>query len=615
MISQEERGRLKRWRPRTDSDRSAEADQLARELGQPPVLGRLLLQRGIETREAAEAFLSPKLSHLHEPETLPGIDEASERLVRAVVAGRPIVVYGDYDVDGVCGAAILWHMLRELGADVRTYVPHRIEEGYGLNGEALEGLASGRLAGANRPPEWTGPASGEPPVICSVDCGITAVEPVRRARAAGAELIVTDHHAFDPEDLPDATLLHPRLPGSRYPWGELCGAGVALKLAWAVARRHSGVGGGRVPEAHRRLLLDLVALAGLATVADVVPLVDENRVLAAFGMGHARRTRIPGLHALIEAADIADETLDAFHAGFVLGPRLNAGGRMGSAERAVELLTVAGDEAARNIARELCEENEKRRATERQILDEAAALVEREGYDAPDSRAIVVGGEGWHPGVVGIVASRLVERYARPAVVLALRDGEAQGSARSVEDVHIHEALGACDEHLRAWGGHAMAAGMRLPRERLDAFRRDLVAHVNARLGPEDLKRLVKVDAECALREITSGLCRQIERLAPFGEGNPEPRLCLRGVTVDQPPQRVGKRGAHLQMLLRDGERRVRAVGFDMGELADRCPAGARLDVVAAPKLSRYGAAADAPRPELHLKDLRPAGDAALENA
>ncbi len=587
-----ETGLLKRWcfaRPR-DADAEGEnaMRSLIQRLGLSPLVARLLVNRGFDQPEAAQAFLSPRLTDLHEPTLMAGVDAAARRIERAVRDRQPIVVYGDYDVDGVSASAILWHVLRHVGAEVRPYIPHRIDEGYGLNSEAIRQLAVDR------------------PLIVTVDCGITAVEAAAVARELGVELIISDHHQLPADGLPKATLLvHPLLPhddtGRPYPFDSLCGAGVAFKLAWHFARVHCG--SDRLPQATRELLIDLLSLAALGTVADVVPLVGENRIITTFGLRQIKRTRFAGLHALIAAARLNDEKIDAFHVGFVLGPRLNACGRMGHAGDALRLLTDADEHEAGELAAFLTRENERRRETEHDIYEQAERMVADLGYDQPDCRAIVLGREGWHPGVVGIVASRLVERFHRPVVLLNFDNGEAAGSARSVDGVCIHAALTACAEHLTTYGGHAMAAGLRLATDAVEAFRMNLVEHINARLSVDELVGQVVIDAECGLGDLTVDLCEQVQQLAPFGRANPRPVLCLRRVRLARPASRIGRGGDHLRLLLEAPQHMLQAVGFHLGRLADELPAGLHVDVVFEPRLSFYRGY---PRVDLHVKDLRP---------
>jgi single-stranded-DNA-specific exonuclease len=441
-------------------------------------------------------------------------------------------------------------------------------------------------------------------LIVSVDCGISDGQAVAAARDAGLDVIVTDHHHVDPHALPPARArVHPRLPGSTHPWGDPCGALVAFKLGWHFARRWYG--SERLPEGVRRTMLDLLGLAALATVADVVPLQDENRVVASCGLRRLPHSALTGVRALLEAAGLREKRVDAFHVGFVLGPRLNACGRLGSAGKAARLLTLADEEEARSIAEGLCQDNEQRRETEKAVLAEAEQMVRQGGEDQPDRRGIVVAGEDWHPGVAGLVASRLAERYARPAVVLCCENGKARGSARSVDGVPIHEAMRSCAPHLERWGGHAMAAGVTLSREAIPDFRESFVAEMNKKLSPEDLTGVVDVEAECALEEIDVPTCRALARIGPFGCGNPEPLFCVRDVRVEQPPKRMGQDGAHLGLQLRSGNAAPRrAVGFGLGPCAEQLSVGTRLDAVFAPRLSHWNGQM---RAELHLQDLRTA--------
>lgn len=620
-----EAGLLKRWRLRTVSpDDLAARDAIMRDTGVDRLVAGLVVGRGIRATTDAREFLKPRLAGLHDATLIPGIVPAAQRVARAVADKQPIVIYGDYDVDGVTASAILFHMLTLAGANVSTYVPHRIDEGYGLNSEAIrtlareggEGARGQGAKGAGESPSETSnepsspPPSAPSPLIISVDCGITAVEPARVARECGVDLIITDHHEFDPHNLPDAyALVHPRLPArdggdaaSPYPFPDLCGAGVAFKFAWHIARTICGTD--KLPAEYRDLLLDLLSLAALGTVADVVPLRGENRIITAYGLGQIKRTRFAGLNALIDASRLRDEKIDSYHVGFVLGPRLNACGRMGHAKEAVHLLTRAeGDEAMR-IAEFLTQENDRRRATEKSIFDEARDLVLERGFDKPDCRAIVLGKEGWHPGVVGIVASRLVEAFARPVVLLNINpsENEAHGSARSVEGVSIHEAISHCSSHLRTFGGHAMAAGLRLEATRVEAFRVALVEFVNTKLSEDELVALLDIDAECSFDQLSLPAVQAMHKLAPFGRDNPTPVLCTRNVRVERPAHRMGQQGRHLSLTLRDGDRLMRAVFWSMGDLAPRLPAGVSVDVAYEPQVSTWQGNT---RVELVVRDLR----------
>ena len=591
--------------------------------GGHPLIDTLLRVRGITDADAAERFLHPRLSHLHDPVHLPGCDRAAQRLKQAVDTNQPIAIYGDYDVDGITASAILYHTLTLAGAKVTPYVPHRLDEGYGLNEEAMRKLAA------------------DHPVIVSVDCGITATGPALAAKQAGADLIITDHHQFDPRNLPDAyALVHPGLAISDLGFGisddagdrpdtmsgpseiqnpkseinlDLCGAGVAYKLAWHFARTYTGAGAtGKLPDRYRDLMLDLLALAALGTVADVVPLLGENRAITSFGLRRLRHTQLPGLQALIKASNLEGENIDAYHVGFVLAPRLNACGRMGHAREAVELLTTATGERARELAEELHHANEDRKQTERAIARQAEQMVTELGYDRDDCRAIVLAHEDWHPGVVGIVASRLVEKFHRPVVMLCIdtTTGEAKGSARSVDGVCIHTALTTCAHYLTKFGGHAMAAGMTLPADAIAPFRDALVQQVNTMLDPDQLVGQVRIDADVPLGDCNLTLFQQLEALAPFGRSNPKPRLIAERLVLSRPAQRMGSAGKHLSLYLRGssgggtsgGGGALRAVAWNMGDLADDLPAGAIVDVVFQPSINAWRGNRTA---ELHIVDIR----------
>lgn len=576
------RGWMMAWSARSDGRSVAGGGPGAR----GDLVERVLRARGIAD---AGSFLDPSLLHLHDPGLMPGIERAAGRLLDAARAGESIVVYGDYDVDGITATAILVRMLRAIapGARVSSYVPHRLEEGYGLNSAALEELARG---GAR--------------VVVSVDCGITAVGPARAARAAGLDLIITDHHNLcDDGALPDAhAVVHPRYPGSGYPFSELCGAGVAYKLAWRLATMAEG--SERVGPEIRTLLLDLLALAALGTVADVVPLVDENRVITRFGLSRCRTTAITGLTALIEAAGLSGEKIDAEGVGFRLGPMLNASGRMGHAREAVELFITEDRARADEIARELCRLNDERRRTEREIFEQASAMAEAAGMTGEDRRAIVLAHDDWHPGVVGIVCSRLVERYSRPAILMQRQGDLCAGSGRSIDGFDLHGAVGSCADLLVGFGGHDMAIGLRVETARLEAFRERFITRANAGLGVEDLVRTAGYDCEAELAELSPATVKRLDRLAPFGRSNPAVRVVVPGLVVAERASVFGKTGDHLRVRLRD-ERggSVRAIGWKWAGMLERFRAGLAVDVMVEPKVSSWSGEVEAV-----LVDVRGAG-------
>jgi single-stranded-DNA-specific exonuclease len=513
------------------------------------------LNRGVSTAAAVREFLMPDFKGLLPPDSLPNAVAAARRLAQAVRAGRRIVIYGDYDVDGVTATAILWQALRLAGAKVEFYIPSRLDEGYGLNGEALEKIAAAGAA-----------------LVITVDCGITAVEQAALARRLGLELIITDHHEPRPE-LPAADcLVHPRVGGgSANP--DLSGAGVALKIAWALTQEICGAGG--ITPEFRAYLVEATALAALGLVADVVPLTGENRIIASYGLKRLRHTQSPGLRALIDVSGLGGKkSYDDYDVGFRLAPRLNAIGRLGHARLAVELFTRAGPDRAREIATLLDAQNRKRQEVERAILKQAEAMVVARGFDRDSCHGIVLASADWHAGVIGIVASRLVDRFHRPTVLISLESGQGQGSGRSVRHFPLHEVLEACGQHLLSHGGHAMAAGLKLRADQVEPFTAAFLAEAARRLTPRDLRPKLHLDDEVELRQLTTDVVESLQRLAPHGPGNAAPRLATTAVELADAPRVVGRAGSHLQFTVRQGADYRKAIAFGCGmhagELAER---------------------------------------------
>ncbi len=545
-----------------------DCEPLAQRLNLPRVVAQLLVNRGVGSEDQSRAFLFPQLRDLHPPATLPGAEGAAQRIVEAVGARSKIVLYGDYDVDGITGVAILWHVLRAAGADVSFYVPHRIEEGYGLNLEAVRRLVA----------EGAG-------LIVSIDCGITAHAVAEALAGTGVDLIITDHHSLHGELPRAAVVVHPGI-GDGYPNPHLSGAGVAFKLAWAIGQQQSGAT--QVTPAFRELLMDLLPLAALGTIADVVPLVGENRILARHGLSALPKTTLPGLKCLMESAGLTQGSVSGYDVGFKLAPRLNAAGRMGHARLAVELLTRADADRGREIALYLEEHNRARQAAERKITHEACELVERRNLAGDARRGIVLACEGWHAGVIGIVAARIVERYHRPAVLIALSNGEGQGSARSVPHFDMSEALSHCAEHLSAYGGHAMAAGLRIATDRVEAFTDAFVSLANQRLNGDDLIPKLRLDAEVPLSDLTLPTAEAIVGLGPFGVGNPKPKLATDWVTLAGEPRCVGSNQDHLQASFHQNGVRLKAIGFGMGSQIEDLKQHRRCRIAFEPILNDY---------------------------
>ena len=559
----------------------AGAADLARQAGTAPMVAQMLHNRGVTDVETARQFLDPKLTHLHDPALLANIDAAAGRILRAVRDGEKITLYGDYDVDGMTGVAILKAGLALLGANVDTYVPHRLEEGYGVHTEAVDKL----LAAGTK-------------LLITIDCGITAHGPLARAAHAGVDVIVTDHHAGDETLPPCMAAIHPKLSPD-YPNADLCGAGVAFKLAWHVARLAEGCD--RVSERLRGFLLEAIGLAALGTIADVVPLRGENRVFAKYGLMTLSKTRHPGLRALLDSANLIGADLSARDVGFSLAPRLNACGRMGHAALAVELLTTAPPQKCHEIAAYLVQQNDRRRQIEQEMFDQACQMIEQ-GQSGAGRYAIVLAHPEWHIGVVGIVASRIVERFHRPAVMIALAGPDGHGSGRSIPGFNLVDAMAACGEHLLRFGGHAMAGGLRLSATNVPAFTEAFSAYAARQITPAQLERPLRIDAEARLGELSHDLAKHLEKLAPFGQGNPAPVVAFRGCRVLTPPKRMGKAGTTVGLALEQNGTTVRAVGFGKGDLADDLVGVTHIDVAAEIALNTFNGQTNV---ELHLKDVQ----------
>jgi len=517
----------------------AAVDQLAAELGIPAALAALLVQRGQGSQAAARSFLRPSVTALTDPATIAGMAEAVDAIASAVRAGGTILVHGDYDVDGQCATALLTRALRAAGADVVGFVPHRLRDGYDF-GPA--GLAAAQRIGAS--------------LVVTCDCGITAVDTVAAARALGIGVVVTDHHLPGPELPPALAIVDPQHGEHSADTRALCGTGLAFKLVQALV---PALG---LPPNLPYHLLDLVALA---TVADVVPLVGENRILVRHGLRLLGESRWPGLRALVEASGLGGRELRAGHMGYILGPRLNAVGRIGDAADGLRLLLTDDEAEATALARRLEGLNVERQALDHRMLEEALAQVEQ-GGDPERDAGFVLAGDGWHPGVVGIVASRVVERYGRPAFLIAF-DGEiGKGSGRSISRFDLHAALLACGDLLERYGGHQMAAGLTIKRGRLEQFRERFCEIAREMLGPDDLGPEQRVDLELGLHEANRELERMCRHLEPCGSGNASPVFGVRGVRLSG-RSRVGN--GHLKGTLDDGCTRLSAIGF---QWADRVP-------------------------------------------
>jgi single-stranded-DNA-specific exonuclease len=536
------------------------AQQLSSRHGLPPLIARLLLNRGLSDPDDILAFLEPTLERLASPFDLPDLEVAATRLARVVRQGEPLVVYGDYDADGLTAASLLTQFFQELGLPCVTYIPDRLTEGYGLNQPALEKLAA------------------QARLLVTVDCGVSDAAEVAWAMDHGLEVIVTDHHELPPELPPALAVVNPKRGGEAYPFEMLAGVGVALLLALGVRARLREEGWFKNhPEPNLRNYLDLVALG---TAADVVPVLGENRILVRQGLKVLEETRRPGLLALKEVAGLNGKTATFRDLCFRLAPRLNAAGRLGQALGALHLLMATDMGQARSQARILNELNRRRQSLEGEVLSQALSLVRQQKLD--QRPVMVLGREGWHPGVLGIVAARLADEFHRPVAMVSLKEGLGKGSARSVEGYHLFEGLKACRQHLIKFGGHEAAAGFSIAEENLTALQDAFEEAFFAQVGEVCLKPTLKVDAAVGLNDLDQGFYQHLQRLRPFGPGNPEPVFVCEAVECLS-SRVVGER--HLRVQFSQGEVVREAIAFDQAPLH---PLSGPLEVAFSTRFSSF---------------------------
>ncbi len=521
---------------------------LVTELGLPETVCRLLLNRGHATPELARPYLRPRLERLHDPMFMAGMSEAVDRLSRAIRNSETILVHGDYDVDGMCSTTILTRTITALGGRAVPFIPRRVEDGYDLTDA---GVRAALDAGAR--------------VVVTADCGTSAIQPIATLCAHGVDVIVSDHH-LPGGDLPDClAILNPRRTDCAYPDVDLAAAGVAFKLSIALTRAMGG---------NENVVLRMLDLVALATVADVAPLRGENRILVRYGLRLLGEGNNAGLRALVRSSGLDGKAITAGRVGFILAPRLNAVGRIGHGLRGVELLCAESEHEANSIARELEELNRRRQEMDRDTLEAARAMIERSGRIPT---GIVVAGEGWHPGVIGIVASRLVEEYARPVILIALEGDEGKGSGRSIPAFDLHAGIGQCSDLLVRYGGHKAAAGVTIRREMVDEFARRFADVAESLLTPDDLVPELRVDLEIPLEDVTEDLEGLLRHFEPFGVGNPTPVFMSRGVSVAEPARTVGRDG--LRLRLTNGSHGLDALGWGMGHLARQLQPGDSVDI------------------------------------
>ena len=565
-----------RWQVATINSESVL--QIARRLNLPPLLARLLVLRGIETPEAADRFLHPNLDQLHDPFLMAGMDAAVQRLRRAIERQEKILIYGDYDVDGTMAVVVLLTALRSLGAHVDAHIPHRLTDGYGMREDVIERAAAQSYA-----------------VVLSVDTGIREHEVIKRACELGVDCIVTDHHLPDDHLPPACAILNPRRADCAYPEKNLCGAGVAFKLAQALLSKNgSGVS--------ERILKSYLKIVAIGTIADVVPLTGENRVIAHFGLQGLFSPVNPGLEALLAVSGLTGQAITSGDVGFRIAPRLNAAGRMENARDVIDLFTTPDAARAREIAERLEALNRERQRVEAEILSEVAKFMElhpekRERY------SLVLSGEGWHRGVIGIVAQRVVELYHRPTLVIGIEQGIGQGSARSIGGFHLLNALTNSSDLFDRFGGHAQAAGFTLPADRIGELEKRLEAYCRSVLQPQDLEPALRVDAEINLDEADCSLFEKLRRLEPYGFGNPTPTFVARNIRLLESPRVLKEK--HLKLRVAQGAQSFDALGWGWAGKCSPLASGQRIDLAFALDENNYQGRTSL---QLILKDLQVEG-------
>ena len=558
-------------------------DRLAAELSLSPLTCQVLINRGITDAGAARTFLSPSLHDLHDPYLLLGMDAAVRRIAAAVQQGEPMAVYGDYDVDGVTGTALLMTFFEALGQQVASYIPEREGEGYGLNAEAMHELARQGTR-----------------LLITVDCGSTALAEVALARDLGIDTIITDHHQ-PPATLPSAlTVLNPHQPGCGYPNKHLCGVGLVFKLLTALRAfmRQAGFMPERLPNLKRHL--DLVALG---TVADVTPIRGENRVIVHYGLQELTQTLKPGLQALRQVSGREGKAASVGEVGFQLAPRLNASGRLGSAAQSLELLMARERAEAERLAGLLDDVNQQRRTLQSNVEQ---AVHERiaDQYGGTPPAAIVLGDADWHLGVVGIVAARVAETYHRPTFLLQINGGTARGSGRSIPAFDLYDGLQHCAEWLQQFGGHRYAAGLTMAAEHLPALQEAFIRYADDHLDPDALRPVLRLEAVVSLADVSTALANELAALAPHGSGNPVPAFAARGVRIVSPIRRLGQEGQHARFRVEQDGAALDVIAFQRGDqVAQSAHGGGALDIAFTPVINTWR---ERRTLELQLRDLRP---------
>jgi single-stranded-DNA-specific exonuclease len=539
-----------RWKIKQPSQ--DQVTSLKKEFNTSEIIAKVLANRGIESLKSSHNFFNPSNDQLHDPFIMKNMDIAVDRISKNIQNQKPILIFGDYDVDGTTGASLLYLGLKDLNAIVEYYIPHREKEGYGLS---TGGIDYAQSIGAD--------------LLITCDCGINAFKPVDDAADQGIDVIITDHHIPD-KKLPNAyAVLNPKQKGCEYPFKGLCGCGVAFKLISALSEQS---------EIGQNLGLNYLDLVALATSADMVPILDENRVLVHCGLDQLEESNSPGIHQLLVQTGLVGESLNVGKLVFGLAPKINAAGRMGDANRTVELLTTSDKNRAEELASILVRENKRRQLIQEDILNDAIRQVYAQ-VDLENSKVVIVGSKGWHPGVIGIVASRIKDEFSRPAIVIAFdEDGIGKGSARSIPKLDLYDALAYASKFLEGFGGHPMAAGLTVLEDRFENFKSLFLRNVNKILSDDDLIPVISIDGEMELKDINPRFMRFLEKLGPFGPGNMRPKFMSRNLQVSGQPRLMGK-GEHIRFIVSQNGRNYPAVGFKLSSHYEDLIRGVPIDL------------------------------------
>lgn len=562
-----------RWKIKQPSEDHVAS--LKKEFNTSEIIAKVLANRGIESLKSSHNFFNPSNDQLHDPFMMKNMDIAVDRISKNIQNQKPILIFGDYDVDGTTGASLLYLGLKDLNAIVEYYIPHREKEGYGLSSGGIDYAHS---IGAD--------------LLITCDCGINAFQPVDYANEHEVDIIITDHHIPD-KKLPNAyAVLNPKQKGCEYPFKGLCGCGVAFKLISALSEK-SGIG--------QNVGLNYLDLVALATSADMVPILDENRVLVHGGLDQLEESKSPGIHQLLVQTGLVGESLNVGKLVFGLAPKINAAGRMGDANRTVELLTTSDKTRAEELASILVRENKRRQLIQEDIVNDAIRLVHSQ-VDLENNKVVIIGSKGWHPGVVGIVASRIKDEFSRPAIVIAFdKEGIGKGSARSIPNLDLYEALSYAAKFLEGYGGHPMAAGLTVREDKFENFKSLFLRNVNKILTNDDLIPAISIDGEMALTDINSRFMRFLEKLGPFGPGNMRPKFVSRNLSISGQPRLMGN-GEHIRFIVSQNGRNYPAVGFKLSSHYEDLIRGVPVDIAYVVEVNQWQGQSNI---QLNVRDIQ----------